>query len=410
MKVKDSVNKHKKGFTLIELLAVIVILAVILAIATASVIGNINDSKEKAKYVAANEIVSIAATYLATQKDEVSNNCVLVKTLVEKDYLEKDVTNPLTGKNGGFESDNDSKVCKDSTAKKQDNYKPKGNKDSNEAYYSFDGYKYVFKNDGSIKTETPDDTPDNNQGNSGGDQGNTDGNQDNAGTEVCLNDEKYVCDKNNPTKIVGLTDVGKDTFRGGEDVFIPYGTTEIGMGAFFLPFYEEYTGETLDINFFEGGSLIESKKQAFMDAVEKIDELKNDSDYVSSLPTVGIMEIPETVKKIGPFAFAGLNFRGDLRFYDGLEEVSYYAFYNSGFDGMLEIPESLQTINLGSFSKMGFSGELYVPGTVKKIEIGAFIGTKFDTASVSKNTQYNVNITSGVSLISFDKDTKVNVR
>lgn len=384
MKVKDSVNKHKKGFTLIELLAVIVILAVILAIATASVIGNINDSKEKAKYVAANEIVSIAATYLATQKDGVSNNCVLVKTLVEKDYLEKDVTNPLTGKNGGFESDNDSKVCKDSTAKKQDNYKPRGNEGSNEAYYFFDGYKYVFKNDGSIKTETLDDTPDNNQGNQGGNQGN-------AGTEVCLNDEKYVCDKNNPTKIVGLTDVGKEAFRGGEDVFIPNGTTEIGTGAFFLPFYEEYTGETLNLNFFEGGSLIEGKEQEFT-------------------ATVGIMVIPETVKKIGPFAFAGLNFRGDLRFYDGLEEVSYYAFYNSGFDGMLEIPESLQTINLGSFSKMGFSGELYVPGTVKKIEIGAFTGTKFDTASVSKNTQYNVNITSGVLLVSFDNDTKVNVR
>lgn len=59
---------------------------------------------------------------------------------------------------------------------------------------------------------------------------------------------------------------------------------------------------------------------------------------------------------------------------------------------------------------MGFSGELYVPGTVKKIEIGAFTGTKFDTASVSKNTQYNVNITSGVLLVSFDNDTKVNVR
>ncbi len=168
MKEKNSDNKHKKGFTLIELLAVIVILAVILAIATASVIGNINDSKEKAKYVAANEIVSIAATYLATQKDGVSNNCVLVKTLVEKDYLEKDVTNPLTGKNGGFESDDYSKVCKASNVKKQDNYKPKGNGGSDEAYYFFDGYKYVFKNDGSIKTETPDNTSGNSQGNAGG--------------------------------------------------------------------------------------------------------------------------------------------------------------------------------------------------------------------------------------------------
>ncbi len=58
-------------------------------------------------------------------------------------------------------------------------------------------------------------------------------------------------------------------------MFIPDGTTEISTGAFFLPFYEEYTGETLNLDFFKRGSLIEGKEQEFKAAVEKIDELKN---------------------------------------------------------------------------------------------------------------------------------------
>lgn len=134
--------KNKRGFTLIELLAVIVILGVILVIATTSVIKSISTSREKAKYTAAKEIGNIAEAYIATETDGVfkinNEKCVDINTLIEKEYLEKDVTNPTTGENGGnFEGQ---MVCT-SSKKSQDGYEP------SDGSYKFDGYEYILENE-----------------------------------------------------------------------------------------------------------------------------------------------------------------------------------------------------------------------------------------------------------------------
>ena len=133
--------KNKKGFTLIELLAVIVILGVILVIATTNVIKSISTSREKAKYTAAKEIGNIAEAYIATEgvkENDEGNKCVDIKTLIEKGKLEKDVTNPLTGENGGnFEGQ---MVCI-SSKKSQDGYEP------SDGSYNFDGYEYILGNE-----------------------------------------------------------------------------------------------------------------------------------------------------------------------------------------------------------------------------------------------------------------------
>ncbi len=130
--------KNKKGFTLIELLAVIVILGVILVIATTSVIKNINDSRKKAKYTAAREIVDIASAYMVAER--VDGNCVSVSDMINDDYLEDDVTNPLTGENiSGSDDVSNQKVCKEES-QAQDDYELQ-----EDSYYSFDGYKYYVK-------------------------------------------------------------------------------------------------------------------------------------------------------------------------------------------------------------------------------------------------------------------------
>lgn len=133
--------KNKRGFTLIELLAVIVILGVILVIATTSVIKSISSSREKAKYTAAKEIANIAEAYIATEdveENEEGNKCVSISTLIEEGYLEKDVTNPLTGENGGdFEGQ---MVCT-SSKKSQEGY------EESDGSYNFDGYEYILKNE-----------------------------------------------------------------------------------------------------------------------------------------------------------------------------------------------------------------------------------------------------------------------
>ena len=129
--------KNKKGFTLIELLAVIVILGIILTIATTTVIKNINDSKKKAKYIAARDIVNIAESYMFAEPDNVTNNCVSVTDLIEEEYLEEDVTNPETGENGNI--DDSQKVCKDDSITPQEDYEVQNDR------YLFDGYYYQIK-------------------------------------------------------------------------------------------------------------------------------------------------------------------------------------------------------------------------------------------------------------------------
>ena len=131
--------KNKKGFTLVELLAVIVVLAIILVIAGSSVIDSIRTSKEKAKYIAAKEIVNMAEAYMEAEPSKVDiNGCVKVDEMVG-DYLERDVTNPATGENISNSSElSEHKVCK-SSAPAQTGYAP------SDSTYTFDGFKYTFE-------------------------------------------------------------------------------------------------------------------------------------------------------------------------------------------------------------------------------------------------------------------------
>lgn len=127
--------KNKKGFTLVELLAVIVVLGVIMTIATNLVINNINDSKKKAKFIAAKEITEIASVYMATEYHE--DSCVEISELIENEYLENDVTNPKTGENGG--DFNGQKICIQEDSSEQEGYDVTNNQ------YSFNGYVYYLQ-------------------------------------------------------------------------------------------------------------------------------------------------------------------------------------------------------------------------------------------------------------------------
>lgn len=150
--------KDKKGFTLIELLAVIVILSVILAIAGTAVINSINDSKEKTRFLAASDIVEMASAYMATTNEDVikipesykhiiGTKCIFVSKLVEKKYLESDITNPETGKNISNSSELSAhRVCVFEDEEKQSDYKLQSYNNGGVVfkydYYSFDGYRY----------------------------------------------------------------------------------------------------------------------------------------------------------------------------------------------------------------------------------------------------------------------------
>ena len=127
--------KNKKGFTLVELLAVIVVLAIILVIAGTSVIGYINSSKEKTKFIAAKEIVSMAEAYFAVNTDK---TYVSVETLVDEGYLEEDVTNPATGENRSASNKLSGHQVYKGDFSEQSGYSPSSKT------YTFDGYQYKF--------------------------------------------------------------------------------------------------------------------------------------------------------------------------------------------------------------------------------------------------------------------------
>ena len=146
--------KNKKGFTLIELLAVIVILGIILTIAGTSVFNAINKSKENVKFAAAKEIVEIADAYFAENSDK---DFVTVSELISEGYLEKDATNPRTGKNGGMESgkpDQYITITKNASVTEQpDNSLTNYN---NRTYgYNLDGYSIIVSDNGGKKRVNP---------------------------------------------------------------------------------------------------------------------------------------------------------------------------------------------------------------------------------------------------------------
>lgn len=148
--------KNKKGFTLIELLAVIVLLGLIMVIAT-SAIGNIIDnSRLNARFIAAKEITEVAIAYMETETDGVTSTgtekCVLVRKLVDNNYLEGDVTNPGNSKAENITSSSEfgsQKICTLTSAKAQDKQEPKNNvidpvTGRGKQGYEFDGYVYIF--------------------------------------------------------------------------------------------------------------------------------------------------------------------------------------------------------------------------------------------------------------------------
>lgn len=137
-----------KGFTLVELLAVIVVLGIIMVIATTSVSKSLEESRKRAKFIAAEEITEIAAAYIETETDGVSTSgdgtCVSVHQLKNKEYLESDVTNPETSKNDAI---NDSHlVCKNSPLTCNEDAREEYDvcEDGNIKFYRFGEYVYQY--------------------------------------------------------------------------------------------------------------------------------------------------------------------------------------------------------------------------------------------------------------------------
>lgn len=131
-------NKNR-GFTLIELLAVIVLLSVLAVGATSIIVKQMKNSKEKAKFIAAQDIVELASAYMEAN----STNSVSIKELIEKKYLDPDLINPRTNDLKWETNEKENTFVKIVSSTKQTNYKIQKTEDGKK-FYKFDGYYYLF--------------------------------------------------------------------------------------------------------------------------------------------------------------------------------------------------------------------------------------------------------------------------
>lgn len=132
-------NKNR-GFTLIELLAVIVLLSVLAVGATSIIVKSMKNSKEKAKFIAAQDIVELASAYMEAN----SKSSVSIEDLIGARYLDPDLINPRTNDlNWGTDEQKYTKIIIDTNSSKQGNYKIQKTDDGNKIY-EFDGYYYLF--------------------------------------------------------------------------------------------------------------------------------------------------------------------------------------------------------------------------------------------------------------------------
>ncbi|HOO68085.1 MAG TPA: prepilin-type N-terminal cleavage/methylation domain-containing protein [Bacilli bacterium] len=91
---------NKKGFTLVELLAVLIVLGIILLIAIPKIGSVLGNSKQSLYDNTVTEIERVAAEYVNSNPDVLSNTVpfnILLTTLCSEGYISCPINNPLTG-------------------------------------------------------------------------------------------------------------------------------------------------------------------------------------------------------------------------------------------------------------------------------------------------------------------------
>ena len=81
---------NNKGFTLVEMLATVVIVGILLSITTISIVGYINDSREKGQTIEETNIISAAQACLKEKKCDGTWGTISVETDHEKICISTD--------------------------------------------------------------------------------------------------------------------------------------------------------------------------------------------------------------------------------------------------------------------------------------------------------------------------------
>ena len=89
---------NKKGFTLIEVLGVIILLAIVTTITVPAITRQIKKGNEESYNAQIKRIKTAADLYVSDNLNYFTSECtdIFLSTLQNNNYVDKDITNPLT--------------------------------------------------------------------------------------------------------------------------------------------------------------------------------------------------------------------------------------------------------------------------------------------------------------------------
>lgn len=147
------------------------------------------------------------------------------------------------------------------------------------------------------------------------------------------------------TVITGLSAAGKEKIKNNAAIVLPD---------------ENQEGEAIT----EIGASTNTNPETY----QKIGTFGYYEDDTAYVPTAVIL--PDTLTKIGNFAFAGNKFT-QIKFPEGLQEIGQSAFQNAALTAV-SLPESVTTLGAGAFTGNGKLTSLKLSSGLKTIPAGAF--------------------------------------
>lgn len=172
----------------------------------------------------------------------------------------------------------------------------------------------------------------------------------------------------------GVKTLGQQAFWGCclKTVTVPASVTEIGSGAFGLCAYLEALAVAPG-----------NEAYGILDGVL----LTAEGELLHTFPAGKNLEsytLPDTVREIAPFGFAGTGKLGTLVIPQGFETLSEDALREGGFEKLV-LPDSLR--NIGSYALAGCAlQELTVPARVSALGLYAFAGSALETVTFEEGS------------------------
>jgi len=169
-----------------------------------------------------------------------------------------------------------------------------------------------------------------------------------------------------PSKLESIGDYAFCTIFGVEEIVLPEGLTEMGVGAFAncedlksvtIPSTLKVIPEqAFEMCFqLENVTIAEGVEEIGPAAFMQCNDAWNSSNYenFAAIPGLKRIEIPGSVKRIGSAAFYGNVTLTELVLHEGLEEIADTAFTGCNYLRSVTIPSTVKTIDVEAFSGDG---------------------------------------------------------